>query len=129
MGVCTFLLSDASKKWFNLGKIFFDEEGLESIKTVETSEDDKEFPFWGEVSAHIQDEDFNAPGPIEEADQMAKVIAAWMREHPDWRFLSDQDEGFEEVYLAEDAEDAAEYLEEFGDDVSDIPVYMKDGSV
>ena len=123
MGVCTFLLSDASKKWFDLGKIFFDEEWLRLIREARLSEPS------AEISACIQDKSFNRAGSIEEADKMAEVIAAWMREYPDWRFLSDQDEGFEEVYLAEDAEDAAEYLEEFGDDVSDIPVYMKDGSV
>lgn len=127
MGVCTFLLSDASKKWFDLGKIFFDEVGLESIRESVENSDEEDLEI--EIASQIEDEDFNAPGPIEEADRMAEVIAAWMREHPDWRFLSDQDEGFEEVYLAEDAGDAAEYLEEFGDDVSDIPVYMKDGSV
>lgn len=119
MGVCTFLVSDDKKEWFDLGKTFFDEIAIDCIK-------EQDVDLEGELSAWLQDDEFNQPFSEAEADKTASVIAAWMREHPDWRFLTDQDDEFDDVYLAEDDEDAKDYRKEFGEDG---PIYRKTGTV
>lgn len=55
------------------------------------------------------------------------VSSAWMEAHPDWRYLTEVDDEFDDVYLAEDEEDAREYLEEFPDFAT--PIYKKTGNV
>lgn len=122
MGVSTFLVSDASKTYFDLGKVFFDDEAIESIKEKTTDKDLRE-----EIFAWLQDDSYNHPSPTKEAAAMAANIATWMQAHADWRFLSDAHDEFDDVYLAVDEGDAKEYLDEFGDDCE--PIYTKDGSI
>ena len=121
MGVCMSLVSDSSKSWFDLGKVFLPETAVERIRAAEGAD------LEGTVSAWLQDDEYNRPFPEAEAREAATAIAAWVRAHPDWRFLSDQDEEFEDVYLAEDDEDANDYVEDGGENCA--PIYKKDGSI
>lgn len=116
MGVCTMLVSDKSKMWFDLGKVFFDKAVVESMKKDDGAIEQVIF-------IALQDVSFNVSSTPEIAARDAGIIAAWMRAHPDWRFLTDVDGDFDDVYFAEDEEDAADYVEELGDQVL---IYMKD---
>jgi hypothetical protein len=123
MGVLTFLVSDSAKEYYELGKIFWDEDVLEHIKTAtgRARHDEIYDAFfddindWSTTKAHIA-----------EAETLTADVMRWMDAHPDWRFMSDQHEEFDDVYLAVDKDDAEEYVEEFGDDC--VPCYMKSGS-
>lgn len=133
MGVCMMLVSDKDKVWFDCGKIFFEEKVVKKMKKL-CKLPDRE-PLENAIVTALQDESFNIPSTPTEDALAAKSIAAWMLAHPDWRFLTEADEEFDDVYLAEDEAEAKEYQEEFGDDPEDeyptpmTPIYMKSGSI
>jgi hypothetical protein len=127
MSVTTALVSDASKTWFDLGKIYFNETIIDCIKQAQACTQTEEMNLEGEISAWLQDDDLYVAMPVAEAEVAAGVIATWMRAHPDWRFLTDCDEEFFDQFLAEDEDDAAEYTDEFGADCD--PIYKKDGAL
>ncbi len=120
MGVCTFLVSDEHKEWFDLGKIFFEEEAVTRMRCLSAG-------LVAEMVVYIRDTSYNTACSHEQAVKMALFIAEWMYLHPDWRFLTDQDPKYNDIYLAEDAEDAKEYAEEFGEE--DFPIYKKTGTI
>lgn len=119
MGVLNFLVSDSTRSYFEFGKVLWEAETTEAMKRGENLE--------SVIFKAIQDPSYNRPRGDDEAKQMAKRAAAWITAHPDWRAVADCDEDFDDIYLAENAEDAAQYKEEFPD--FDQPVYTKTGSV
>jgi len=119
MGVLNFLVSDSTKEYFEFGKILWSAETTAAMRDGVNVE--------AVICAAILDENYNGRHDPAEAATKAKLAATWMKAHPDWRSIADCDEDFDDVYLAENAEDAKEYTEEFGDDCS--PIYTKTGSV
>jgi len=119
MGVENYLVSDKTKTYFEFGKILWSAETTAAMRDSTNVE--------VVICAAICDESYNVRCDPAEAAKMAKLAAAWMKAHPDWRSIADCDEDFDEVYLASSKADAEEYVEEFGDDSS--PIYMKSGSV
>jgi hypothetical protein len=122
MGVETYLVSDKTKTYFDLGKVFWDEDVLDDIKAAATLAEKQDViidAFFDDINElNIDDA---------QAGTLSGNVLEWMVEHPDWRFMSDQHAEHDDVYLAIDAEDAKEYKEEFGDDCS--PIYFKSGSL
>lgn len=120
MGVCTFLASDSTKEFCSLGEVFLSEALLHELRA--------EGPRADSIQSWLTDTDgeFNHL-IVEEIPAIASSIAKWMEAHPDWRFLTDADEAYDDVYLADDDEEAREYAEEFGD--LGQPVYKKTGSI
>lgn len=128
MGVCTALVSKKDKSWFDLGKVFFEESVIKRMRKPNMREEGSSLEQ--EIFTALQNASFNVPSVHQIAAKDASIIAAWMRAHPDWRFLTDQDEEFDDVYLADDKEEASEYKAEFDDEEEDVqPIYMKSGSL
>lgn len=126
MGVCTALVSNATKSWFDLGKVFLDAPVLDRMRRAGAEDGALE----REILAALQDADFNIPSRHDDAARDAATVAAWVRAHPDWRFLTEADD--EDVYLAVDDDDAREYVDEFGEEENTEfgqQIYKKDGSI
>lgn len=124
MGVLTWLVSDEKKEYYELGKIFWDEAFVASLKRVPDPADKIRESL---VSGAATD-DYNHPiTDLDLATKLTVDVTQWMRAHPDWRFLSEVDDEFDAVYLATDDKDAKEYQEEFGEEAE--PIYKKSGSM
>lgn len=122
MGVLTFLVSDEKREWCEMGKLFLDEELVAAAKISIAAKGN----LAEVICEYLKNSKYDDVSD-EEAASVAKVAAAWMQAHPDWRYFTEVDDAFDDVYLAVDDEDAREYQEEFPDD--DSPVYKKTGSV
>jgi hypothetical protein len=121
MGVLTFLVSDSTKEFCSLGKVFLDET---IVNWMKINKDEKALCEWLRAS----DGDFNRIDPGE-ADWVSGIAFTWMQAHPDWRFVTEVSPEYDEAYLAENDEDAREYREEFGSDEDEVPIYKKTGSI
>ena len=120
MGCLTFLVSDAKREYLELGKIWLEENIVEELKRG--ADCAKIIGGYLESSA----DDVNSRMSAPEIAAAAEAAAEWMRDHPDWRFMGEYDDEYDDVYLAEDDEDGSEFRSEFGDDT---PIYKKSGSV
>lgn len=124
MGVLTWLVSDEKKEYCDLGKIFWDEGFVSSLKKVPDPSD----KIRDSLVSGAATDDYNHPVPdLEVATKLTVDVVKWMRAHPDWRFLSEVDDEFDDVYLASNDQDAKEYQEEFGAECE--PIYKKSGSM
>lgn len=117
MGVLTFLVSDEKQEWFELGKLFLDETVVAALKKTKD-------PTTA-LCDYLRTSEYDEVGD-EEAASVSKATVAWMQSHPDWRYFTEVDDAFDDVYLAENDEDALEYLDEFPEDAG--PIYKKAGS-
>lgn len=140
MGVLTFLVSDAQKDFCSLGKIFLNDEIVEKMKAKLDENELREWLVLSEghfnvLGKAIDENDAATARKASEdilsgvrfATHIAAVAIKWMQAHPDWRFMTDVDEAYDDVYLADDADDAKEFTEEFGEDAGAI--YLKSGSI
>lgn len=118
MGCLTFLVSDEKREWLDLGKLFLDELLLLALK--------KSADPAKTIADYLRDGEYDDVRESE-IDGVAAIAAVWMRAHSDWRFLTEYDDAYDDVYLAEDKEDADEYVQEFPGDHS--PIYRKTGSI
>lgn len=123
MGTLTFLVSDQQREWMSLGKFFFEEDILRKLKRK------SEADFKACAIDYFLANDFNYSESLSDSSVMAETLWSWCKAHPDWRFLTDTEDDFDDIYLAEDEEDAKEYVEEFGDDDSEVgdKIYKKTG--
>lgn len=123
MGCLTWLSSKRTKEYCDLGKLVFDDKFLRRMKRAAPAK----------LTAMIADylvgnpDQMNHPLSRTEADAVAAKATAWIATHPDWRFLGEYDEAFDDIYLAEDDDDAKEYVAEFGSEAS--PIYKRTGTV
>lgn len=124
MGVTTFLVSDEKREWLDLGKLFFSDEFLESLEDMSKGD------VLDALTNYLcnDEDDLNGEMRMDQAAATTATISKWIDTHPDWRFLSEAAEEFYDVYLAENDEDAEEYLEEFGE-ADGSPIYKKTGDV
>jgi hypothetical protein len=120
MGVLTFLVSDSTEEYCELGKVFLDDDILVVLRE---QPDKAKLRDW----LHATDGEFNVISTVT-INKVVNVALSWMRTHPDWRFVTEADEDYGDgAYLASDDEDAREYREEFGEDAG--PIYKQTGSV
>lgn len=121
MGCSTFLVSDEKREWCDLGKVYWDEAFLGALNAERQS--------FEALEVLIRNHEYLAEdGTTDraEAADFARRAVAWMVTHPDWRYMTEYDDEFDDVYLAEDQEDVTDYVAEFG--MSGDPLYMKTGS-
>jgi len=102
----TYLVSDSAKEFCELGKIVFDDDLTAFVKGETTMAMGSELVERLRLVVSVDALSSGVEISPEAVEKAARAIAEWIVAHPDWRFVSEPEEGLD-ICLANNEQEAA----------------------